>query len=106
MPTTVESLIIAAWLIVVCTVAVVMSSRLALWLQRSRGEQPTAVLHARYRMGIIIVAIGGFILVATVLPALLNIVPGGISIFVGLPIMFVLSFVARSKLVREKEESS
>ena len=101
MPTTIESIIISAWLILLCASAIVLSRRLARWLQRSRGEQPTKELHSRYRWGIIFGAIGGLIIVGVVGPLMLDLVSGPGFIFIGLPLAFIAFWAAQAKLTRE-----
>ncbi|WP_426517631.1 hypothetical protein ACPPVQ_00785 [Diaminobutyricibacter sp. McL0618] len=103
MATTAESLIFGGLILTLCIAAIILSRRLARWLQSSRGENPSAALHSRYRWGFVFGAIGGLLIVASVLPFQLDIVPGSTTLYIGIPLALIAFGAAWLKLGRERK---
>ncbi|HEY2557603.1 MAG TPA: hypothetical protein VGI08_10890 [Diaminobutyricibacter sp.] len=101
MPTTIEALIAGAWVLLLAITGIFLSGRLARSLQKFREEEPSAELFSRYRLGIIFGSIGVMFVSAAAVPPMMNVGPGGLSIFVCLPFAFIAFFAAKAKLARD-----
>jgi len=97
--------ILGGWIVVVAVTAICLSGRLAGWLQKSRQEQTsTHAIRSRYQLGIIFGAIGALFVSTAVVLASLDVFPGGLPMFVGIPCAFVAFAAAQSKLTHDSDQ--